>query len=269
MKMEEWQKAILPKLRKIDFVKANSMLQKVTLLAYFFWDDERIETYFYAIECAFLCAFKCYGLMPAILVVNKTTKTIYEFCEKYNIELQVDPSLKGGIPAMSVDCVKNLHGRFKTEYVLIIQTDGMPVNAGLEKFLGKYDYYGAPWPGHCHYKDWFPYPRYGVGNGGFSLRSKRICECASKSYNIVWKYLPYSWLVEDDVFYCKTMPFISRYWKRTFKFPSLQEAATFAIEAICKYSDTENPPMGFHSSYGFEQYVKRFGLPMAELLNHR
>ena len=262
--MDQWQKAILPELRKLSFVQAPETLRNVSLLAYFFWDDDRIETKFYTVECAFLCAFKTFGLMPSVLVVNKETNAIRSFCEKYGVSLQVDKSLTGGVPRMNLDCIQNLHTRFQTDYVLIIQSDGMPVNSGLEHFLGLYDYVGAPWPGHCHWKDWFPYPKYGVGNGGLSLRSKRICEQAAKAYNAFWRYLPYNWLVGDDVFYCKTMPFFSRYWKHNFCFPNRNQAIEFAIEHKVPDLEMQKPPVGFHSEIGFREYVKKFGIPLIE-----
>lgn len=257
--MDSWQRAVLPILRIQDFKRSS--IDCVTLLAYFFWDDERIETKFYTVECAFLCAYKSWGILPSVLVVNRETQTIKMFCSKYGVELQIDPSLTGGVPTMNIDCIKSLYRRFSTEYVVVIQSDGLPVNPGLEKFIGKYDYIGAPWPGHCHWKDWFPYPKYGVGNGGFCLRSKRICEQASRSYNAFWRYLPYNWLVGDDVFYCKTMPFLSRYWRREFRFPTVTEAIQFSIEAIPPNILIDQPPLGFHSAYGFRQYVERFGVP--------
>ena len=264
MTLDEWQKVVLPFLREERFVKAS--LGNVTLLAYFFWDDDRIETKFYTVECAFLCAYKSWGMLPSVLVVNRETQRIKTFCSKYGIELQVDPSLTGGVPTMNLDCIRSLYRRFATEYVVIIQSDGIPVNPGLENFIGTYDYVGAPWPGHCHLKDWFPYPKYGVGNGGFCLRSKRICEQAARSYNAFWRYLPYNWLVGDDVFYCKTMPFLSRYWRREFRFPTVTEAIKFSIEAIPPGIAIDIPPLGFHSDHGFFQYVKHFGVPFADIV---
>ena len=258
MSLDEWQKAVLPVLRCEKFAKGS--IGNVTLLAYFFWDDNRINTLFYTVECAFLCAWKSWGLLPSVLVVNRATHAIKEFSEKYGVTLQVDPTLTGGVPRMNLDCIHTLYKRFDTEYVVIIQSDGMPVNPGVEKFIGNYDYVGAPWPGHCHYKDWFPYPKYGVGNGGFCLRSKRICDQAAKAYNSFWRHLPYNWLVGDDVFYCKTMPFISQYWRKTFRFPTIDEAVKFSIEWNPPCSIAE-PPLGFHSKYGFANYVERFGVP--------
>lgn len=263
--LDEWQRAIIGPLRNFTFEKSS--LTNITLLAYFFWDDERIETLFYKIECAFLCAFKSWGLTNAVVVVNRETRKIRSFCDLYGIELQVERSLSGGgLRRMSIDCIVNLYRRFRTEYVVIIQTDGMPVTSGIEDFMGKYDYIGAPWPGHCHYKDWFPYPKYGVGNGGFCMRSRRICEQASKSYNAFWRHMPYTWLVGDDVFYCKTMPFLSNYWRKEFKFPTVNEAIKFSIEAIPPKAKIMQPPLGFHSAYGFQQYVRQFGMPMENLI---
>ena len=262
LSLNEWQKASLPWLRTCKF--KQSPVRNVTLLSYFFWDDDRIESMFYSVECAFLCAWKSWGMLPSVLVVNRKTDTIERFCAQHGVQLQIDKSLTGGVPTMNIDCICSLYRRFETEYVVIIQSDGMPVNPGLEKFLGKYDYVGAPWPGHCHWKDWFPYPRYGVGNGGFCLRSRRICEQAAKSYNAFWRLLPYNWLVGDDVFYCKTMPFFSRYWRRNFCFPDRSEAIRFSVENVPPDVEMAVPPLGFHSRYGFCEYVKRFGVPFGE-----
>ena len=114
--------------------------------------------------------------------------------------------------------------------------------------------------------DWFPYPKYAVGNGGFSLRSRRICEQAERSYNAFWRHLPYNWLVGDDVFFCKTMPFFSSHWRKTFNIAPPELAARFSIETINRWIPTDEPPMAFHSAYGFRQYVERFGVPLRHLI---
>jgi len=63
--------------------------------------------------------------------------------------------------------LKHLHQYIETDFVLIVQWDGYVLNAKKwdDQFY-KYDYIGAPW--HWH-KDGM-----NVGNGGFSLRSKRL-----------------------------------------------------------------------------------------------
>ncbi len=261
--LDEWQRAVLPWLRGVDF--APSAVRNVTLLAYFFWDDDRIETKFYTVECAFLCAFRSWGSgIPSVLVSNRETGTMRDFCLRHGVQLQVDPALRGGVPGMNIDCIRNLHRRFDTEYVVLLQSDGMPVRPGLEGFLGKWDYVGAPWPGHGNWKDWFVYPRFAVGNGGFCLRSKRICQEASKAYGAFWSRLPYTLLVGDDLFYCKTMPFLSRKWRRAFRYPTREEAIGFSVEHIPRGMELAAPPVGFHAEAGFRNYAMHFGVPFAD-----
>lgn len=62
--------------------------------------------------------------------------------------------------------LKGLNEYIKTTYVLIVQWDGFIINPKLwqDRFL-EFDYIGAPWPT----KDGLL-----VGNGGFSLRSKKL-----------------------------------------------------------------------------------------------
>lgn len=72
--------------------------------------------------------------------------------------------------------LKHLWLHVKTEFVLILHWDGMGVQTQnwTDDFL-KYDYIGAPWIGHPTNLD--------VGNGGFSLRSKRLID-ACRDINI-------------------------------------------------------------------------------------
>lgn len=78
--------------------------------------------------------------------------------------------------------IKELYKYIDTEFLMFVQTDGYPLNlqAWTDEFLN-YDYIGAPWiwaspqdrpkicpAGAC------------VGNGGFSIRSKKIMEEVSK-----------------------------------------------------------------------------------------
>jgi len=59
------------------------------------------------------------------------------------------------------------------EFALVVQNDGYITNGSLwtEEFL-KYDYIGAPWPPALHYTKEGQEVR--VGNGGFSLRSRKL-----------------------------------------------------------------------------------------------
>lgn len=60
-----------------------------------------------------------------------------------------------------------------TDYCLLFQNDGYILDGSLwdDEFL-KYDYIGAPWPAKTHYTKDGQEVR--VGNGGFSLRSKKL-----------------------------------------------------------------------------------------------
>ena len=68
------------------------------------------------------------------------------------------------------------------EFALCIHNDGHIINPNLwtEEFL-KYDYIGAPWPKHC-WPDFINIKthleRNTVGNGGFSLRSRKFLDYA-------------------------------------------------------------------------------------------
>lgn len=65
---------------------------------------------------------------------------------------------------------KTLVAHIRTSHVLLVQWDGYVINpsAWTDEFL-QYDYIGATW-------GFLPRDAYRVGNGGFSLRSKRLLE---------------------------------------------------------------------------------------------
>jgi hypothetical protein len=127
---------------------------------------------------------------------------------------------------------------------------------GLSDFVGKYDYIGAPWVHHTTYYDLYPY-KYCIGNGGFSLRSKRLCEIASHIYRKWFRYVPYWWyILGDDTFYCKTLRFWFRNAVRGMKWPTLEEAARFSIEGNDEFIPSAMP-LGFHAK-GFAEIRQRF-----------
>ena len=69
---------------------------------------------------------------------------------------------------------KEFWNNFEGEKLLIYQEDSLLFHGHIDNFL-KYDYIGAPWP---HRQD---DNSLGVGNGGFSLRSKsKMIECIEK-----------------------------------------------------------------------------------------
>ncbi len=99
--------------------------------------------------------------------------------------------------------IYSLHKHIKTSHVLIVQWDGYicDVNKWNSNLLN-YDYIGAPFI--PRFKN-FNYSRdkegrfYVIGNGGFSLRSKRLLESASK-FNLFDNYFLTKF--HEDGFYC-------------------------------------------------------------------
>jgi len=127
-----------------------------------------------------------------------------------------------------------------TEIVLIIQYDGFVVNP--EKFTSEFlnfDYIGAPW-------EIFNYRK--VGNGGFSLRSKRLLS-AAKEYAFSRPYGQ-----AEDYFICKEIAELleGRY---EIKFAPHAIAQKFSTEEI----NVTTIPFGFHG-IGYLPFVYRNNL---------
>jgi hypothetical protein len=76
---------------------------------------------------------------------------------------KINPMSQAGYNAF---CINELYKYVDTEFVLLFQNDGFILNPEhwSDDFLN-YDYIGAPWPS---------YEESRVGNGGFSLRSKKF-----------------------------------------------------------------------------------------------
>ena len=259
MTLGEWRQSAIGGLKAIDAFP-ESPIRNVTLLAYFFYNDERIHTQFHTIEFSILSAYRACGRLPTVLVVNRKTDEMSIFAATHGIEIQEEASLSGGLASMNLDCDGKLHSRFNTDYVLVVESDGIMVNSGLEKFVGKYDYIGAPWKKNP--VPWYfrPFKDYLVGNSGFCLRSKAICEEAARLYRMFFRFIPYNWFLIEDIFYCKTLRWFFPSFRRRFKFPDVNEAGRFSIEMASEHLSSR-PPVGFHGEDGFRNYVKRFGIP--------
>ena len=252
-----WKRATIESLRVESF--CDSAIKDVTAIAYHYRrTPEELDESFWITEFAFLQTFKTQGVMPSVLVVNQPTRLTKAFCDKYSVELQVAGNLVPGkdIRSLCLDYVCNLHSRIKTPYVLTIQDDGFPLRPGLEEFVGKWDYVGAPWVRHATYYDVYP-AKYMVGNGGFSLRSKRLCEIASRVYKKCFSSFPYWWyFFGDDTFYCRTLRFWCRLAVRGISWPTVEEATLFSIENNLDFL-SDRQPLGFHAG-GFTAYNARF-----------
>lgn len=115
-----------------------------------------------------------------------------------------------------------------TEFSLIIQYDGFVVNA--KKFTPEFldfDYIGAPWENFFNYRK--------VGNGGFSIRSKRLLNGAKEyAYS-----RPYG--QAEDFFICKEVGELLEY-RYGIKFAPYSVAKKFSTEEM----NFSTLPFGFH-----------------------
>jgi len=135
--------------------------------------------------------------------------------------------------------LKKLVEYINTDYVLISQWDGFIIN--FDKWSDKffdYDYLGAHWW-------WKPNSLYG-GNGGFSLRSKRLLDTVSK--------LEYDGSLPEDEFICDNQ--LDRLISQGLKFATKEFSKTFSVEnEICD------------QSFGFHNYVTQNITPAKKFYN--
>lgn len=116
--------------------------------------------------------------------------------------------------------VKRLADYVSTEFVLVAQADGFVMNpwAWTDEFY-EYDYIGAPW--HVHQLKPGADPSHLVGNGGFSLRSKRLCDFLRDDPTIKETH-------PEDVVICQKQRFYLE--KHGFKFAPVELAYRFSCE---------------------------------------
>jgi hypothetical protein len=128
----------------------------------------------------------------------------------------------------------------RTDHFLLIQWDGHPTNpaAWTDEFLA-YDYIGAPWPQHD--------PAIRVGNGGFSLRSKRLARYLAANperYPL--------WCPEDDAL-CRR--YRVALMEKGFRWAPEDLAYRFSVESPGK--DLAMKPFGFHSPLNWAWALSR------------
>ena len=141
----------------------------------------------------------------------------------------------GGRAAYSRFVMKDLLQHIETEHVLLIQWDGYVVNpaAWRDEFLD-YDYIGARW-GFC--KD-----DHCVGNGGFSLRSRRLLEALQDPE--IDRFEP-----EDEMICRHFRPLLEA--RHGIRFAPPEVADRFSFETTYPQSI----PLGFHGLFNMWLFV--------------
>lgn len=149
-----------------------------------------------------------------------------------------------GIDQYNNFIVKELSGIIKTEFVLIIQYDGMAVKSKYwTNDFYNYDYIGAPWP------DRFSWIEQGekVGNGGFSLRSAKLLE-ALKDDSIIFHNENPRFKNEDAVICQGYGEYLKR--KHKIKYAPVELANTFSHE----WCNPTGKTFGFHGVWNTPLY---------------
>jgi len=209
--------------------------EQVTILIYTFPKPGAEDVAFAKIVASIEQTWRFVGHLKTVIVASHHFAAVDDFVAKHpEVELQIEPTLvPGKIKTMSMDCIKRLYTRFLTPYVLIIQDDGFPIRKGLEEFLSKCDFYGAP----IISDGWKRKLAYAIGmgsfNGGFSLRSRALCEHASKKwYSFFSKFMSEdNRHLGEDFFYTTLLRFLPSTW-RMFKFPSERESFCFSFDSL-------------------------------------
>lgn len=135
---------------------------------------------------------------------------------------------------------KHLWPYIKTDHVLVVQFDGMAVNPEFwdDDFLN-FDYIGAVWPWPHH-----P-PEYKVGNGGFSLRSRRLINMLKDKEVVEHRDLP----PYEDLYI--GVHYKDHLVSRGIKIADIRTASRFSHEHFPDKKDS----FGFHGVFNVPYYL--------------
>ena len=154
--------------------------------------------------------------------------------------------------------INDLHKYFSTSHCLIVQSDSFVVNPNewTNEFL-KYDYIGAPWTKIINPKKdlQIDLKKNRVGNGGFSLRSKKLAE-ATKNINLSELNLP---LITEDVVTCHYL--YEDLIKKGISFAPIELASKFSVEHVETNKEFGIGPgnvFGFHGKHLRKFFKEKF-----------
>ncbi len=132
--------------------------------------------------------------------------------------------------------LRRLVEHVRTPHVLVVQWDGFVIDPGAwrAEFL-QYDYIGARWPWHPTGTD--------VGNGGFSLRSRRLLEALAAPG------MPKIDVPEDDLIARHLRPVLEK--AHGIRFAPAEIADRFAYER----GEPQRPTFGFHGLFNLWRHL--------------
>lgn len=156
---------------------------------------------------------------------------------------------------------QHLHKYFETSHCLIVQADSFVVNSDLwkDEFLN-FDYIGGPWPDEIKINSnlTLHLKKNPVGNGGFSLRSRKLAKATSK---INFKELNFP-LKAEDIVICYYL--YQEMINNGIRFAPPKLAAEFSIENVDNlYGQNVDSVFGFHGKHLREYFIKKYVLRSA------
>jgi hypothetical protein len=197
---------------------------------------------------------------------SRKTKMAMKYCEKQAFFFDSILIEKDEINEISYSkfCINELTNHIKSDYCLVVQWDGFIINGDLwtDKFLN-YDYIGSPWgfPDDCRNK---------IGNGGFSLRSKKFLEISSSIQYEPYNYETYTPLqlydrkiAPEDWFLC-----YGNYYNlinRGIKFPPIELAYKFSVEHPSQVKQFNREKLETYKSFGFHGSFNTGAMKLLEI----
>ena len=235
----------------------------VTAVSYVFGDRDKLPAYVDAIELALRETYRWCGMLKTTLVVNHMVEALEKLKTEFGsmLRIDVDASLTpGDIVGFSRNMIRTLPDRFDTPYMLNIHPDGFPLRNGLDEFVGEWDYIGGPW--NTANDDWITRVLLsrndGAGNGGFALRTRKICNEGAAAYRRFWKIIPDCYLLYEDIFFTRFLPRWQPGYSRRVSLAPREESKRFSLcEELMPGERLFQVPFGFHSWKAFSWLNKK------------
>jgi hypothetical protein len=171
---------------------------------------------------------------------NLCSEDILHKAKVLNIKLVFIPEIKS-ITEYSYFILAKLDDYISTNFCLVTQWDSWIIDSTFwnQDYLN-YDYIGAIWP-HYSFNQ--------IGNGGFSLRSKKLLKSSKKLIMSSTKF--HTPLIEDDYICREKREIFEKNYQ--IKFPTNNIANKFSIERNGIPSKT----FGFHGMFHFSFVIKK------------
>jgi hypothetical protein len=149
--------------------------------------------------------------------------------------------------------IEKLNDHVDTEHCLVVQADGFILDGARwrDEFLD-HDYIGAPWPEYLAFNGdgsgVLQMEKNRVGNGGFSLRSKKLLRAIA---GLQFDRLPYP-LKSEDILICHYLYDDMR--ALDISFAPVELAALFSIESTRQlYGQSFETVFGFHGKHWLDR----------------